>query len=76
MASIEQEQREAMYREIGATIAQIESAVSRCRRARDTVGDAEPNVRLALERAAEGLERARQELQQSTYFGGSQQRLV
>lgn len=66
-----------MLREVGETILSIEAAERRCRRALAGVGtDVEPNVRLAIERAADSLGEVRRGLQQGTYLAADQQRLM
>jgi hypothetical protein len=73
----EQVAHEEALHQVEETILNIEQAIKRADRARKAItGDAESNLRLALDAAATQLESVRKELFQSAYFGGGQQRLL
>lgn len=75
--SSQQAAHEAVMREVAETISDLEQTIRRADRARRAVArDAEPNVTVALDRTIADLERVRQELFQTAYFGGAQQRLA
>lgn len=73
----EQVAHEEALHQVEETILNIEQAIKRADRARKAItGDAESNLRLALDAAATQLESVRKELFQNAYFGGGQQRLL
>lgn len=76
--SREQSEQGEALREVGATMLNIEQAIRRAGKARTAIsrGTAEANFLLALDDTIAELEKSRRTLQQQTYFGRPQQRLL